>query len=266
MDSCDILRSGATRDPSAPAAADGWRGSETHCFHLACNLKQTEKAKRPNFKFQIFKMPLTPYQIQQLEALQMVRRHLDQCGASERDAISARIADYLDYRHRLEQFLQGHFHHLCNVTCYQNALSACCAREAIITFFAEVVVNALVSSPTELDRMMAPLSRPHEGTKCVYLGPDGCLWRVRPIVCALFLCDRAEREVLAPDPALQRQWQSLRDEAQRFRWPDRPVLFDEIEQRFMAAGCRSPLMYLNNSPGLLAVKRRAAAAAGRQGS
>ena len=63
---------------------------------------------------------------------------------------------------------------LCNVTCYQSALSACCAREAIITFFAE------------------------------------------------------------------------------------------LEQLFMAAGCRSPLMYCSTSPGLLNVKRRAAA--GRQRS
>jgi hypothetical protein len=94
---------------------------------------------------------------------------------AEREALSARIAGYLDYRRRVDRFLSDHFHHLCNVTCYQSALSACCAREAIITFF------------------------------------------------------------------------------------------DELEQRFMAAGCRSPLMYLNTSPGLLNVKRRAAAAAaGRQ--
>jgi hypothetical protein len=210
-------------------------------------------------------MPLTPYQIQQLDALRMVRRHLEKGGAAERDAISARIAAYLAYRQRLDRFLADHFHHLCNVTCYQSALSACCAREAIITFFAEVVVNVLVSSSMDLDRMVARLSQPHEGARCVYLGADGCLWRVRPIVCALFLCDRAEREVLAPNPELQGRWQSLRDEAQRFRWPDRPVLFDELEQRFMAAGCRSPLMYLHTSPGLLNVKRRAAAAgAGRK--
>jgi len=210
-------------------------------------------------------MNLTSFQIQQHDALQMVRHHLEKNGAAERDALCACIADYLDYRHRLDQFLADHFHHLCNVTCYQSALSACCAREAIITFFAEVVINVLASSPTELDRMMARLSQPHEGSRCVYLGSAGCLWRVRPIVCALFLCDRAEREVLAPKPELQRRWQSLRDEARRFRWPDRPVLFDELEQRFMAAGCRSPLMYINTSPALLNVKRRAAAAAvGRQ--
>jgi hypothetical protein len=204
-------------------------------------------------------MTPSPYQIQQLEALRMVRRHLEQGGPAERETLSARIADYLDYRRRLDRFLEDHFHPLCNAACYQSALSACCAREAIITFFAEVVVNALVSPPAALDGMMARLSRPHEGSKCVYLGPAGCLWRVRPIVCALFLCDRAEREVLAPDPALRRQWESLRNEAQRFRWPDRPVLFDELEARCMAAGCRSPLMYLHTSPGLLNVKRRAAA-------
>lgn len=156
-------------------------GSETRRFHLACHLKQAGKGKRasfkfpiPNSRFQIFKMSLTPYQIQQRDALPMVRRYLEQEGPAEREALCARIADYLAYRRRLDRFLEDHFRHLCNVTCYQSALSACCAREAIITFFAE------------------------------------------------------------------------------------------LEQRFMAAGCRSPLMYCSTSPGLLNVKRRAAA--GRQRS
>jgi hypothetical protein len=42
-----------------------------------------------------------------------------------------------------------------------------------------------------------------------------------------------------------------------YRWPDRPVLFDDLEKYFMAAGYSSPLMYLNNSPGLLRVKELA---------
>jgi hypothetical protein len=42
-----------------------------------------------------------------------------------------------------------------------------------------------------------------------------------------------------------------------FRWPDRPVLFDQLEQVFMAVGCRSPLMYINTSPGLLRIKQKA---------
>ena len=35
------------------------------------------------------------------------------------------------------------------------------------------------------------------------------------------------------------------------------MLFDDIEEWFLAAGYRSPLMYINTSPGLLRIKRRA---------
>jgi hypothetical protein len=201
-------------------------------------------------------MIASEYQSQQLEALQMARRYLD--DRCRRQQVLALIGPYLDYRQRLDLFLTAHFQKVCSRSCYQSRLSACCAREAIITFFAEVVVNAVVSTGEGLDRMAQRLARPHTGEKCVYLGAEGCLWRIRPIVCALFLCDAAEQRVLAPDASLGRQWQTLRDEAKGFKWPDRPVLFDELEQRFIAAGCQSPLMYLHTSPGLLRVKRRAA--------
>jgi hypothetical protein len=49
----------------------------------------------------------------------------------------------------------------------------------------------------------------------------------------------------------------LKQREKHFRWPDRPVLFDDLEKYFMAAGYSSPLMYLNNSPGLLRVKELA---------
>jgi len=207
-------------------------------------------------------MSLSTYQIEQLDALRMVRRQLDAGGGVLRAEISAQIVAYLDYRRRLDLFLETHFHPVCHPACYQNKASACCAREAIITFFAEVVINAVVATTERLDRMEERLARPHTGEKCVYLGPQGCLWQIRPIVCALFLCDAAEGRVLGPDPSLQSRWQALREEAKRFKWPDRPVLFDDLEQCFIAAGCRSPLMYLHTGPGLLNVKRRAAMARG----
>ena len=50
---------------------------------------------------------------------------------------------------------------------------------------------------------------------------------------------------------------ALAQERKRFTWPDRPVLFDDLEQYFMDAGCTSPHMYLHNSPGLLRVKQMA---------
>jgi hypothetical protein len=136
-------------------------------------------------------------------------------------------------------------------------LSACCSREGIVTFFADGVINVLLSTPQETDRLATVLQKGDNGPKCVYLGSNGCLWRLKPIVCAMFLCDRAEEEVFRDRPALRRQWEAYREHKKRFTWPDRPVLFDAIEANFIAAGCTSPLMYLHNSPGLLRVKQQA---------
>ncbi len=197
------------------------------------------------------------YQQEQQQALEMIRAHLSATQRWMTVQIDAALADYRDYRRRLDDFLEIHFRAVCQPSCYSNRLSACCSREGIITFFADAVINALASSPDELETLERRLLQPNTGFKCIYLGAQGCLWRIRPLGCALFLCDRAEAQVLDPEPDLKSCWQSLRDEAGRFRWPDRPVLFDDLEQWWMAAGYRSPLMYLNTSPGMLRVKRRA---------
>ena len=83
------------------------------------------------------------------------------------------------------------------------------------------------------------------------------MWRIKPIICEMFLCDRALEGMKAADPQAMTVWQRLVNEAQGFRWPDRPVLFDLIETRFLAAGLCSSLMYLHNSPGLMRIKRKA---------
>ena len=71
----------------------------------------------------------------------------------------------------------------------------------------------------------------------------------------MFLCDAAENQVFGAHRKAARQWDQFKERKQRFTWPDRTVLFDELEQFFIDAGCNSPLMYLHNSPGLLRVKR-----------
>ena len=53
--------------------------------------------------------------------------------------------------------------------------------------------------------------------------------------------------------------QEFKQREKAFRWPDQPVLFDDIEAVFLNAGLSSPLMYLHNSPGLLRVKKMYAA-------
>jgi hypothetical protein len=49
--------------------------------------------------------------------------------------------------------------------------------------------------PASLESLQDVLTRPREGFKCVFLGHEGCLWRIKPIVCEMFLCDAAENVV-----------------------------------------------------------------------
>ncbi|MBW2174188.1 MAG: hypothetical protein JRF64_06010, partial [Deltaproteobacteria bacterium] len=92
------------------------------------------------------------------------------------------------------------------------------------------------------------------GLKCVYLGKMGCLWRIKPIVCEMFLCEHARNSVFDNEPNARKQWKRLRRREKRYTWPNRPVLFDDLEAYFIRAGYSSNLMYFHNSPGLLRVK------------
>jgi hypothetical protein len=199
----------------------------------------------------------TPYQREQLAAQQMVQRYIASADDRVRSELSKACDGYRGFRRRVDRFLTAHFDDICSSKCYRSRLSACCSRDGIVTFFADLVVNALESTADELQQLIDGLRGPPNGAKCIYLGPQGCRWKTRPLVCAMFLCDSAQAQVLGLDAALQDQWAALRSAAKGFRWPDRPVLFDFLEAHFIAADCRSPLMYLHNSPGLLRVKQRA---------
>jgi hypothetical protein len=153
--------------------------------------------------------------------------------------------------------LERRFKRVCTTSCFQSQRSACCSRDGIITFFADVVVNVLMSTPDEVVQLHTVLNTIRDDLKCVYLGRQGCLWRIKPIVCQMFLCDAAAEAVFAGKPELKDQWEAFKQEAQQFKWPDRPVLFDTLEKVFLDAGYESPLMYLHTSPGLLQVKRKA---------
>jgi hypothetical protein len=197
------------------------------------------------------------YQIEQLEALFRVATHLTSMPRGEKEKLRERAADYLAFRQRVDDFLDRNFGSVCDRTCYQSRLSACCSREGIVTFFADVVINLLVSEESEIEGLVEALQRKNDGFKCIYLGEEGCRWKVKPIVCAMFLCDSAKRKVFHPNPEAEAEWIELERQRKHFTWPDRPVLFDMIEAYFIAAGCSSSLMYLHNSPGLLRVKRKA---------
>ena len=200
---------------------------------------------------------MNDYQQEQLEALKIVRHGLLRLGDEKRIELIETIRNYMKFRHSVDRFLNRHFSEVCTHTCYLSRTSACCSKDGIITFFADTVVNALNATPAQLDRLETVLSRVNGGHRCVYLGSDGCVWTVRPVVCAMFLCDRSMAAVFSDAPEARTAWASLRQQEKSFKWPDRPVLFDHLETVYLDLGCRSTLMHLNLSPGLLSVKKNA---------
>ena len=87
---------------------------------------------------------MNTYQTEQLEALTLIRRHLGDLSKARIDRLHARIDDYLAYRRRMAHFLSDHFKNVCTRECFSNRRSACCGKDSIITFFAEVLINALL--------------------------------------------------------------------------------------------------------------------------
>ncbi len=197
---------------------------------------------------------MNSYNREQFEALAAVRQQLAALSAEGVVQLKKEIYPYLLFRKDVDEYLKRYFSVVCSRQCYRNARSACCSREGIITFFADVVVNALVSGDTRLEELRKTLQEDRGGLKCVYLGPKGCRWRVRPIVCAMFLCDAAQEQVFASHPEAAGAWHELEGRRKSFTWPDRPVLFDRLEAFFLARGLSSPLMYLHNSPGMVMLK------------
>ena len=157
----------------------------------------------------------------------------------------------------MAQFQEKAFAEVCTQKCFTSQDSACCNREGIATFFADVVVNVWLSSDDEVEALLQALAKDRGGHKCVYLNQNGCLWRLKPIVCEMFLCEHAKDTVFAEDTTLAEEWEELRSREKQYTWPDRPVLFDELEELFIQSGYESPLMYFHRSPGLLRVKARA---------
>jgi hypothetical protein len=195
------------------------------------------------------------YAKEQYETLMMVVSCLEKLPSSFADELRNNISEYLAFRAEVDDFHSRHFSGICTSKCYTSNLSACCSKDGIITFFADVVINVIMSDPADIDVLNAALEKPDNSFKCIYLGEKGCIWRIKPVVCEMFLCDTAKKQAFHGSPTLISKWDALKVKQKTFTWPDKPVLFDEIESRFISAGCRSPLMYLHYSPGLLRVKK-----------
>ena len=193
----------------------------------------------------------------------MVRRYLEGLAPNARARLRRRIRSYLGFREEVARFQQAHLATVCSEKCFSTETSACCGREGIATFFADVVINILLSSPAEIDALLLAVSQPMAGPDCVYLSGKGCLWRLKPIVCEMFLCDHVKTRVLGEDRSLGNRWERLRRRERLYTWPTRRVLFDELEALLRAAGLDSPLMYFHKSPGLLRLKAQARGAVER---
>ena len=200
---------------------------------------------------------MNSYQEEQMAAFQLVREHLPELKAMIQQTMAADLKAYVAFRQETDEFLDKYFADTCSASCYRSQLSACCTKDGIITFFADWVVNIFFSDEPALDQMATRLQKTHSGTKCLYLSSEGCLWTIKPVVCQMFLCDRAQNEVFSCHPEAAARWNALTEKKKAFTWPDKPVLFDTLESIFIAAGHRSPLMYLHNSPGLLRIKKQA---------
>ena len=202
-------------------------------------------------------MPISPYQQEQHEAILLAAAHLDTLPPDRNEALKTASREYLMFRDDVDAFQSVYFATTCTQKCFQSSLSACCSREGIITFFADIVINALFSTSDERNLLLTVLQKPNTGPKCVYLGPQGCLWRIKPIVCQMFLCDAAMRRIFSEHPSAEPAWNDLKNREKQFTWPDKKILFDDLEAFFINAGYASSLMYLHNSPGLMRIKKRA---------
>lgn len=180
-------------------------------------------------------------------------------SASHIAQLKGQISAYLDFRQALERFHFQYFEPTCRESCFETELSACCSFESIIIFFADQVINFLNSEPEEIAAILRVLERPNNSGKCVFLGNEGCMWRVRPVSCATFFCDQAKKKVFAEHPEAESGLKNLQKQEEEFTWPVKPVLFDEIEKYFMNLGVESSHLYFHKSPGLLQLKARAKA-------
>lgn len=204
---------------------------------------------------------LSEYNRDQLAGFGAIDKIVGQLSAAEIARLKRELESYLEFRRALEQFYKDYFEPTCLESCFANKLSACCGFESIIIFFADQVINYLVSEAADMAAVVATLQQPNHSRNCVYLGSHGCLWRMRPISCAMFFCEQAKARVFSASPQAQDAWAELQRQEKEFTLPTQPVLFDELEAYFIERGAEAPNLYFHRSPGLLRLKAAARAAA-----
>ena len=193
------------------------------------------------------------YRSQHAEALKIMLAGFEKMGEERLESLKPLLTPYLDFRARTARVQAREFSALCTERCFSRKRADCCGKNAIAVFFADMVINSLVSGEGAADLLLEALER-EAGDACVYLSEEGCLFGLKPIACEMFLCHRIKEELLEQDRDLAARWEELKIQEKEFTWPSKPVLFDTLEALFIDAGFSSPLMYCHNSPGLLNLK------------
>lgn len=199
---------------------------------------------------------ISEYNRDQLSSFRALAQAVEELAAGELNALRRTFEPYLEFRGELDEFFRVYFASTCRERCFDNSLSACCGFESIFTFFADQAITYLESDPEEREALMDALTGPNTSQRCVYLVESGCLWRVRPISCAMFFCEQAKEEVFVKHPEAKAAWRVLQVKEKQFTRPTQPVIFDEIEAYFREKGVESPHMYFHKSPGLLRLKAK----------
>lgn len=204
-----------------------------------------------------FHQSVGEYNRDQLITVHAVLEVLSGLTSGEIRTLRAMIHPYLGFRREIDAYYQLYFEPLCKPRCFETRLSGCCGFESIITFFADHVISLLESSREQSEVLLSSLNRPNVTERCVYLGPHGCLWKVPPVSCAMFLCAPSKEIVFETHPEAESLWTDHQLAEKRFTWPNQPVLFDALERFFMERGCDTPHLFFHRSPGLLRAKAMA---------
>jgi len=198
------------------------------------------------------------YNRDQIISFRAIKAILEDLPTAEATWLKSKISSYLNFRKATDNFYRQYFEPVCQKSCFETHISACCGFESIIIFFADQAINCLMSRPDQIVNILNTLEQPNRSSNCVFLGETGCIWQVRPIACAMFFCEQAKNKIFDRHPEAEVTWQNLQEQEKGYTWPTTPVLFDEIEKYFIELGVDSPSLYFHKSPGLLRLKAKAA--------
>ncbi len=100
---------------------------------------------------------MNEYQREQWDALTLAIEQVGLLNNSRRQTLIDELGPYLAFRKDTDRFLDAHFSVHCTRSCYTNRRSACCSKDGIITFWADVIVNVCCSNESALSRLQEAL-------------------------------------------------------------------------------------------------------------